>query len=137
MPPDPSRYTKPELREQIKRRIMAGDKGGRPGQWSARKAQMLVQEYERRGGGYRKSRSKSQKDLERWTREKWRTYTGKPALRPDGKMDRYLPDKAWRSLSRSQAQATRQKKLNERRQFVPNTQRAARARRSVSRSVSR
>ena len=36
------KYTKPGLRERIKNRIMAGSKGGRPGQWSARKAQMLA-----------------------------------------------------------------------------------------------
>ena len=46
-------YTKPELREKIKKRVMASDKGGKPGQWSARKAQMLAQQYKRAGGGYR------------------------------------------------------------------------------------
>ena len=44
-------YTKPELRERLKRKIMAGGRGGRPGQWSARKAQMLSQEYKSEGGG--------------------------------------------------------------------------------------
>ena len=34
-------YTKPEMRERIKARIMAVDKGGKEGQWSARKKQML------------------------------------------------------------------------------------------------
>ena len=43
-------YTKPELRERIKDRIMAGAKGAKPGQWSARKSQLLVQEYEKAGG---------------------------------------------------------------------------------------
>lgn len=42
----------PALWEQVKAEMRAGDKGGRPGQWSARKAQMSVQEYKRRGGGY-------------------------------------------------------------------------------------
>jgi len=36
---DDSKYSKPELRERIKDRVMAGSKGGKPGQWSARKAQ--------------------------------------------------------------------------------------------------
>ena len=120
-------YTKPRLRESIKAAIMAGDRGGRPGQWSARKAQLLVAEYARRGGGYTRSRSKSQRSLSKWTREKWRTATGKPALRDDGRMDRYLPDAAWRSLSRSQQEATRRKKLAAKRQFVANTVRAAKA----------
>ena len=46
-------YTKPALRKRIFKRIKAGNKGGRPGQWSARKAQMLALAYKRAGGGYR------------------------------------------------------------------------------------
>jgi hypothetical protein len=46
-------YTKPELRKQIFNRIKAGGKGGNPGQWSARKAQMLAKQYKKaKGGGY-------------------------------------------------------------------------------------
>ena len=45
-------YTKPALRKRIFNRIKAGSKGGAPGQWSARKAQLLAAEYKRRGGGY-------------------------------------------------------------------------------------
>jgi hypothetical protein len=47
-------YTKPTLRKQLFERIKAGDKGGSPGQWSARKAQMLAREYKSAGGGYKK-----------------------------------------------------------------------------------
>ena len=46
-------YTKPTLRKRIFDRILKGDKGGRPGQWSARKAQLLAREYEKAGGGYK------------------------------------------------------------------------------------
>ncbi len=46
-------YTKPGLRKQLFERIKAGDKGGRPGLWSGRKAQMLATEYKAKGGGYR------------------------------------------------------------------------------------
>ena len=46
-------YTKPELRKRIFQRIKAGSKGGKPGQWSARKAQMLAQAYKKAGGGYK------------------------------------------------------------------------------------
>lgn len=46
-------YTRPTLRKRLFERIKAGDKGGRAGQWSARKAQMLAQQYKRAGGGYR------------------------------------------------------------------------------------
>ena len=46
-------YTKPGLRKRIFQRILRGNKGGNPGQWSARKAQMLAIAYKRAGGGYR------------------------------------------------------------------------------------
>jgi len=47
-------YTKPTLRKQIFERIKSGSKGGSPGQWSARKAQLLAVEYKKAGGGYKK-----------------------------------------------------------------------------------
>jgi hypothetical protein len=46
-------YTKPGLRKSIFERIKAGGKGGAPGQWSARKAQMMAQQYKKAGGGYK------------------------------------------------------------------------------------
>jgi len=46
-------YTKPGLRKSIFNRIKAGGKGGRPGQWSARKAQMMAKAYKKAGGGYK------------------------------------------------------------------------------------
>ena len=46
-------YTKPGMRKRIFNRIKAGGKGGAPGQWSARKAQMLASAYKKAGGGYR------------------------------------------------------------------------------------
>ena len=46
-------YTKPGMRKRLFNRIKAGGKGGRPGQWSARKAQMLASAYKKKGGGYR------------------------------------------------------------------------------------
>ena len=46
-------YTKPTLRKRIFNRIKAGGKGGAPGQWSARKAQMTAKAYKAAGGGYR------------------------------------------------------------------------------------
>jgi len=46
-------YTKPEMRKRIFNEIKAGGKGGKPGQWSARKAQMLAKRYKDAGGGYR------------------------------------------------------------------------------------
>ena len=46
-------YTKPGLRKRIFNRIKAGGKGGAPGQWSARKAQMIASAYKKAGGGYK------------------------------------------------------------------------------------
>jgi len=46
-------YTKPTLRKRLFEQIKAGGKGGKPGQWSARKAQMLAVAYKKAGGGYR------------------------------------------------------------------------------------
>lgn len=67
------KYTKPGMRERIKDRIMAGSKGGKPGQWSARKAQLLAQEYKKAGGGYKGGKGEKQKSLEKWGKEKWMT----------------------------------------------------------------
>ena len=46
-------YTKPALRKRLFEQIKAGGKGGKPGQWSARKAQMLAKAYKEAGGGYK------------------------------------------------------------------------------------
>jgi hypothetical protein len=46
-------YTKPGMRKRLFEQIKAGGKGGAPGQWSARKAQMLAMQYKKAGGGYR------------------------------------------------------------------------------------
>ena len=47
------KYTDPDLRRKIKDELMQSDKGGKPGQWSARKSQMLAREYEAQGGSYK------------------------------------------------------------------------------------
>jgi hypothetical protein len=46
-------YTKPGMRKALVARIKAGSKGGKPGQWSARKAQMVAKQYKAKGGGYK------------------------------------------------------------------------------------
>jgi hypothetical protein len=46
-------YTQPGMRKGLFNRIKAGGKGGAPGQWSARKAQMLAKQYKAKGGGYK------------------------------------------------------------------------------------
>ena len=122
-------YTKPELRNNLKKRIMSGSDGGKPGQWSARKAQLLALAYRKAGGGYRGKPSKSQQSLKKWTKERWTTLDGKPAYRK-GKMSRYLPAKAWARLTPAQRRASVAKTLEgskQGEQFVSNTRSAARA----------
>tara|TARA_E500000318_G_scaffold103675_1_gene108957 strand:+ start:309 stop:572 length:264 start_codon:yes stop_codon:yes gene_type:complete len=46
-------YTKPTMRKNLFNSIKAGGKGGNPGQWSARKAQLLASKYKAKGGGYK------------------------------------------------------------------------------------
>ena len=46
-------YTKPTMRKRLFSKIKAGGKGGNPGQWSARKSQLLAKQYKAKGGGYR------------------------------------------------------------------------------------
>lgn len=46
-------YTKPTMRKNLFNKIKAGSKGGDPGQWSARKAQLLAVQYKKAGGGYK------------------------------------------------------------------------------------
>lgn len=128
-------YTKPELRDRLKERIMSGSKGGPPGQWSARKAQLLANEYRKAGGGYRGSKTKPQRSLGKWTKQKWRTIDGKPAKR--GTVTRrYLPAKAWDNLTVGQRAATNRKKIEGSKlgkRVVSNTRAAAKARKRAAR----
>jgi len=116
-------YTKPSLRESIKDRVMAGSKGGKPGQWSARKAQLVAQQYEKAGGGYTGSKSGAQKSLSKWTKEEWGTKSGKPSTQgSEATGERYLPKKALKALSFLEyAETTRAKREGMKRgkQFVP------------------
>ena len=131
----PAAYTKPELREKIKEKVKAGDKGGRPGQWSARKAQLLATEYKKEGGDYKEGgKTEGQKHLESWGEEKWQTADGKKAIQ--GKTtSRYLPKKAWDKLSPTEKKATDEKKKAGSRtgqQFVANTAPAKKARKTAT-----
>jgi hypothetical protein len=93
-------YTKPGLRERLKNQIMSGSKGGKPGQWSARKAQLLAQAYKKSGGGYSGSKTSKQKSLSKWTKEDWGTKSGRPSTQgAKATGERYLPKKARAALS--------------------------------------
>lgn len=90
---------------------MAGSKGGRPGQWSARKAQLMALAYKKAGGGYSGSKTKAQKSLSKWTEEEWGTKSGKPSTQgPKATGERYLPKKARKALSAKEYAATSEKK---------------------------
>ncbi|MGY1778672.1 hypothetical protein ACI8AV_22695 [Geodermatophilus sp. SYSU D00804] len=126
-------YTDPELRARLKEEIKAGDRGGRPGQWSARKSQLLASEYEGAGGGYRHEgeRSASQRHLQEWTRQDWHTADGDDRARGDGGTKRYLPDAAWELLSEEEERATDARKRGSDEQHVANTDAAKEARRAA------
>lgn len=61
-----SNYTKPELRARLLAKIKASSKGGKAGQWTATKAQMLAKAYKTKGGGYKTPPTKKQKSLKKW-----------------------------------------------------------------------
>jgi hypothetical protein len=123
-----AKKTKPEL---WSRKVAAAK--AKFGKWSARAAQWATAEYKKAGGGYRGAKSSSN-SLSKWTAQKWRTRDGKKAERTDSKgrkvTARYLPDKAWKSLSKSEAKATDSKKRAASRKgkgTVGNTKKAKRA----------
>lgn len=134
MPPK-EKYTDPELREEIKEEVKAGDKGGAPGQWSARKAQPMAKEYKARGGDYttpKEDKDESQKHLSRWGEEDWQTKEGSGnAKQADGSEKRYLPKKAWDKMSEGEKEETEKAKEEggkDGKQFVANTGAAKKAR---------
>jgi len=132
---DCEKYTDPELREEIKEEIKASDKGGKKGQWSARKSQLLTQEYEKRGGGYKGEKGQSQKNLEKWT-EEWQTKEGDAEARQDGgETKRYLPKQAWENMSEKEKEETERKKREgskQGQQYVENTDEAKQARKEAA-----
>ena len=123
-------YTEPELRERLKERIQAGDRGGRPGQWSARKSQLLVREYEKAGGGYVEDghRTPAQEHLKQWGEQDWHTASGDADARGEDGTSRYLPDVAWRLLTPAERRATDRRKRAADEQVVDNTAAAREAR---------
>lgn len=105
------KYTKPDLREAIKADLKQSDKGGKPGQWSARKSQLLVQEYEKQGGGYRQDKKDAAaRSLEEWTEQNWQTLEGDEQARENGLTKRYLPEAVWQRLSPAEKQEAEQTK---------------------------
>lgn len=100
-----AKKSNPSLWKKIVARIKSGSKGGDSGEWSARKAQLAVAAYKKAGGGYKGAKSSSN-SLSKWTKQEWTTSDGKPSK---GKK-RYLPKKAWNSLTSSEKAATNKAK---------------------------
>lgn len=98
--------TDPQLWESVKAEVTRGAKGGRAGQWSARKAQMAVAIYKQRGGGYIGEKG-GDNHLAQWTREKWGTRSGRPSGETQ---ERYLPRRARETLTDAEYKRTSAKK---------------------------
>ena len=103
--------TNETLWKKVVAQVKAGTKGGKAGQWSARKAQLAGKIYRDKGGSYSGTKTKAQKSMSKWTKEKWGTKSGKPSTQ--GKKatgERYLPKKAREALSDKEYKATSAKK---------------------------
>lgn len=98
--------TNPGKWKRIVAAVKASGKGGSPGQWSARKAQLATQKYKASGGGY-KGPKRADNSLSQWSKQDWGTKSGKPSTQgPKATGERYLPKKAIESLSPSEYAAT-------------------------------
>lgn len=109
-----AKKSKPKLWESVKNKVMKGSKGGQPGKWSARKAQLAVAEYKKRGGKYigKKSASNS---LSKWSRERWDYIS--PSSRKS-KKGRYLPERVRRSLTKHEREIENRRKGSRRGKWV-------------------
>ena len=98
--------TDPKLWDEVKKHVTDGDKGGKPGQWSARKAQLATQEYKAEGGHY-KGKKSADNHLQQWSHEEWGTKSGKKS---GDTGERYLPKAAREHLSPEEYKRTTAKK---------------------------
>ena len=99
--------SKPKLWKRIVARIKSqASHGTRAGQWSGRKSQAAVKAYKKAGGSYSGGK-KSSNSLSKWSKQKWRTKSGKKSSKTG---ERYLPAKAIKSLSAREYARTTAKK---------------------------
>lgn len=102
--------TNEKLWKSIVTKVKKNSKGGKKNQWSARKAQLAVKEYKEKGGKYIGKKSKKN-SLVKWTKQKWRTKSGKNSIQgPNSTGERYLPDKAIKSLTKKEYNKSTNKK---------------------------
>ena len=104
-----AKKTDPRLWERVKAKITKGSKGGEPGQWSDRKAQMAVQEYKKQGGGYEGGKS-GDNHLRHWQDEDWGTRYGR---RSKDTGERYLPRQERENLTSAEYDRTTEKRRAE------------------------
>jgi hypothetical protein len=96
--PTSAKRTNPKLWESVKRSVLKGNKGGKPGKWSARKSQLSVALYKKKGGKYIGKKDPCN-SLTKWSKEDWGYVKGSNAKERRG---RYLPKKVRDSLSPSE-----------------------------------
>ena len=110
-----AKKSNPKLWESVKKKIIRGSKGGPSGKWSARKAQLSVAEYKRRGGKYIGKKSKSN-SLSKWSREDWGYVKGS---NPKKRRGRYLPKKVRQSLTARERKIENRRKGSKRGKWIP------------------
>ena len=95
------------------------------GKHSARAMQLATKYYKDSGGAY-KGKKKATNKLSKWTKQKWKTKSGKPSSKTG---ERYLPEKAIKSLSSKEYAATTKAKragTKKGKQFVKQPKKIAR-----------
>ncbi|KAJ5957922.1 hypothetical protein N7501_012201 [Penicillium viridicatum] len=130
MPPE-DKYSKPPLRDEIKKEIQNTDRGGKPGERSARKVLSTTAPPD--------ALILPSKHLETWTKEEWQTKEGSGTARhDDDSRKQYLPKNAWEKLGEKEKEGMDEKKVEESqggKQFVGNTAEAKEVRREASTDV--
>tara|TARA_R100001440_G_scaffold64539_1_gene85209 strand:- start:53 stop:451 length:399 start_codon:yes stop_codon:yes gene_type:complete len=101
--------TKPKLWKRIVSSVKSGSKGGRSGQWSARKAQIATARYKKAGGGYKGKKSSGNR-LSKWSKQKWGYVSKGDDKKPRAKRGRYLPEKVRKNMTPAQKAATNKRK---------------------------
>jgi len=114
--------TNPSLWEKVKKSVKKSSKGGLPGTWSARKAQLSVLLYKQKGGGY-KGKKSSSNSLVRWSKQDWGYITKKK------KSGRYLPRSVINHLTAREKSIENRRKGTKKGQRIPYSE-------SVRRKVS-
>jgi hypothetical protein len=120
--------------EKLWKKVVSGvkrsNKGGKPGQWSARKAQLAVFLYKKKNGKYRGEKSRSN-SLSKWTKQRWRTRSGRNSVvGKNATGERYLPSGVIRKLSKKQYNYTtmlKRKSIKKGEQYSRNSSKARKA----------